>query len=70
MKNYTIELKRTSYVTLEFEAESQDEAETMAWHEIASDGSYGDMDASWDIESIEEDEIATDESRSYGPEAK
>jgi hypothetical protein len=67
MKTYQIELKRTSYVTLTIEAESEDQAETIAWDEIASDGSYGDRDAHWDIESIEEDDIATDDTRSYGP---
>lgn len=66
MKTYQIELKRTSYVTMNIEAESQDQAEELAWLELASDGSYGDRDAHWDIESIEEEEFATDETRSYG----
>jgi hypothetical protein len=55
MKTYQIELKRTSYVTLTIEAENEDEAEGLAWLELASDGSYGDRDAHWDIESIEEE---------------
>jgi hypothetical protein len=70
MKTYQIELKRTSYVTLTIEAENEDEAEANAWLELASDGSYGDRDAHWDIESIEEDNIATDETRSYGPQGE
>jgi hypothetical protein len=67
MNTYQVELKRTSYVTLTIEAESQDHAETLAWLELASDGSYGDKDANWDIEFVEKDNIATDETRSYGP---
>jgi hypothetical protein len=70
MKTYQIELKRTSYVTLNIEADSRDQAEELAWLELASDGSYGDRDANWDIESIQEDEFATDETRSYGPQGK
>jgi hypothetical protein len=54
MKTYQIELKRTAYVNLTIEAESQDEAEALAWQELASDGSYGTESADWDIESIEE----------------
>jgi hypothetical protein len=53
MSFYQIELKRVSYVNLTIEADSQDEAEALAWEELATDGSYGDRDASWEIESIE-----------------
>jgi hypothetical protein len=53
MKTYQVELKRTSYINLTIEAESQDHAETLAWLELASDGSYGDSDANWEIETIE-----------------
>lgn len=67
MKTYQIELKRTSYVNLTIEAENEDEAEALAWQELASDGSYGTESADWDIESIELDEPATDETRSFGP---
>lgn len=70
MKTYQIELKRVSYVNLTIEAESQDEAEALAWQELASDGSYGTESADWDIESIELDEPATDETRSYGPQGE
>jgi hypothetical protein len=65
MKTYEIELKRTSYITIEVEAESQDEAEALAWEEIKED--YYKEDGDWEIESIEEFELATDETRSYGP---
>ena len=67
MKTYQIELKRTSYVNLTIEAKNIDEAEELAWQELASDGSYGTESADWDIESIELDEPATDETRSFGP---
>jgi hypothetical protein len=66
MKTYQIELKRTSYINIEVEAESQDEAEALAWKGVEQD--YYRDDGHWDIESIEElEDIATDETRSYGP---
>ena len=65
MKMFQIELKRTSYITIEVEAESQDEAEALVWAKVEQD--YYKDDGHWEIESIEEDEIATDETRSYGP---
>jgi len=68
MKTYQIELKRISYINLTIEADNKDEAERLAWEEV-SDGYYSDGDAHWDIESIEE-EIATDETRSYGPQGE
>jgi hypothetical protein len=52
MKTYDVELKRTSYITLTVEANSEDEAETKAWEEC-NDRPDSD-DAVWDIESIEE----------------
>ena len=70
MNTYQIELKRISYVNLTIEADNEDEAERLAWEEISSDGSYGDGDAHWDIESIELEDIATDETRSYGPQGE
>jgi hypothetical protein len=51
MKTYYIELKRTSYVNLTIEAESEDEAENLAWKEI--DKNYYRDDGSWELESIE-----------------
>lgn len=65
MKIFQIEFKRTSYINLEIEAESQEEAEALAWEDIKED--YYKEDGDWEIESIEEYEIATDETRSYGP---
>jgi hypothetical protein len=52
MKTYDVELKRTSYITLTVEANSEDEAEEKAWLEL--DGEHAHADAQWDIESIEE----------------
>jgi hypothetical protein len=54
MKSYQVELKRVSYVNMYVEAQSQDEAEQLAWDELASDKSWGEGNASWDLESIEE----------------
>lgn len=55
MKTYEIELRRTSYITLIIEAESEEQAEELAWQEIEEDGSYGtSKDAYFDIERIEE----------------
>ncbi len=53
MKSYQVELKRTSYVNMNIEAESLEEAEALAWGELASDGSWGEGDANWELESIE-----------------
>jgi hypothetical protein len=66
MKTYQIELKRTSYVNITVEADSVEEAEQLAWDELQSDGSYGLTYADWEIQSIELDDSATDETRSYG----
>jgi hypothetical protein len=68
MKTYQIELKRTSYINIEAEAESQDEAEALAWKGVEQD--YYRDEGHWEIESIEENEIATDETRSYGPQGE
>jgi hypothetical protein len=51
MKAYQVELKRTSYVTLTIEAESQDDAEALAWKQIEQN--YYRDDGSWEIETIE-----------------
>ncbi len=53
MKSYQVELKRTSYVNMNIEAESQEQAEALAWGELASDNSWGEGDAHWELESIE-----------------
>jgi len=68
MKTYQIELKRTSYVNLTIEADTEDEAERLAWLQMERD--YYRDDGNWDIETIEEEEIATDETRSYGPQGE
>jgi hypothetical protein len=52
MKTYQVELKRTSYITVEVEAESQDAAEDAAWLELQT-SDYDDSDADWQLESIE-----------------
>ena len=40
MKTYEVELKYTSYTTITIEADSPEQAEEIAWQELASDGSY------------------------------
>ena len=52
MRLFEVELKRVSFVTVRVEAKNEDEAENLAWEELASDGSYGEGYASWEIESI------------------
>ena len=70
MKHFAVEIKRTSYVTIHVEAKSKEEAETLAWQEIETDGSYGTSDdAAWDLSDIYE-QFATDETRSYGPQGE
>ena len=68
MKTYQVELKRTSYVNLTIEAENEDEAEALAWKQV--DQNFYREEGTWDIESIELDEMATDETRSYGPQGE
>jgi hypothetical protein len=64
MKTYQIELKRVSYVNLTIEADSLEKAKAQAWEQVEAD--YYRDDGAWEIESIELDEPATDDSRSYG----
>ena len=59
MKNYQVELKRTSYVNMNIEADSLEEAEKLAWDELAADGSWGEGDAHWELEAIELTQGAT-----------
>jgi hypothetical protein len=51
MKTYEIELQRTSYIIVTVEAESEDEAETLAYKQAENE--Y-DGYANWSTESIEE----------------
>jgi hypothetical protein len=74
MKTFVVELKRTSYVNLTIEADSQDEAEALAWAEIESGESYGiSNDADWNLNHIEEltedpeTETGEDLAQFYGP---
>jgi hypothetical protein len=54
MKTYGVELKRTSYIFVTVEAESEDDAEKLAWKHIEADGGININDSSWEVESIEE----------------
>ena len=74
MKTFEIELKRTSYITLTVEAESEDKAEDLAWKQVDQD--YYRDDGTWDLESIEEltddpeTETGEDLAQIYGPSAR
>lgn len=52
MKTFEIELRRTSFITITVEAETQEQAEDKAWQKINYDP-VNDY-ASWDIEDIKE----------------
>ena len=54
MKTYTVELKRTSWVTYTVEADDIEGAEDAAWLAMERDGSDGSH-ASWEVESVEEE---------------
>ena len=65
MKTYEIEVKRTSFITLQIVAASEDEANATAL-DIVEDENQTDS-ATYEIESTREQEQATDETRSNGP---
>ena len=65
MKTYEIEIKRTSFITLQIVAESENEANATAL-DIVEDENQTDA-ATYEIESTREQEPATDETRSNGP---
>lgn len=52
MKTYAVEVRRTSFITIWVDAETEEKAEALAFEKIAAE-QYHDH-ASWDIESIEE----------------
>lgn len=51
-KTYEVELRRTSFITVTVEAETLEEAEALAFQEVAGrgDSAY----ANWEVESMEE----------------
>ncbi len=65
MKTYEIEIKRTSFITLQIVAASTDEANGTALDIVEDEGQTDG--ATYEIESTREQEQATDESRSNGP---
>ena len=55
MKTYEVELRRTSFVTLTVEANSAEEAEDKAWVALPDTViHHDDLDADWQVESIEQ----------------
>lgn len=55
-KHFEVEVRRTSFVTIWVDADTVEEAEALAYQDIAVN--YYNDGASWDIESIEEVEGA------------
>lgn len=53
MKSYQIEFERKSYATIWVEAETKEQAETLAWAQIERGTDVSD--SHWDITSIEEE---------------
>lgn len=53
-KTYEVELKYTSYTVITIEADTAEQAEQIAWQELATDGSYRSDYGDWELESIEE----------------
>lgn len=53
MKKYEVEYRRTSYITMEVEADSPEEADRIAWQRIEDDQANIN-DACWELESVEE----------------
>ena len=55
MKRFEVEFVRTSYITVVVEADSPDDAQEKAWHELEDTYEHHDLDdADWGVESIEE----------------
>lgn len=54
MKSYQIEFERKSYTTICVDAETQEQAEALAWAQIERGTDVND--AQWDISYIEEQE--------------
>jgi hypothetical protein len=52
MKTFEVELRRTSYIVIAVQAETQDEAEELAWKELDNRADTGH--ATWEVESVEE----------------
>ena len=61
MKTFEVELRRTSFITVSVAADTLEEAEALAFHEVESrgDSAY----ANWEVESIEEIKSTTGETK-------
>jgi hypothetical protein len=56
MTKYEVVFRRTSFVTISIEAESEDDAEQKAWDEFNMDDGYFEVgNADWSIERIGEE---------------
>lgn len=55
MKTYQVEMQRVSYEIVTVEAETEEEAERLAWIEIERGNTWGGGDAAWEISDVEEE---------------
>lgn len=53
MKTYEVELKRTTYIIVTVQADTEDEAEERAWHDLSENKNWAE-DSDWQVESVEE----------------
>lgn len=67
MNHYSVEIRRSTYVTIQIDAQDPAEAEELAWEEIEN-GDY-ESHGHWEISDISE-EVADDDTRSYGPQGE
>lgn len=65
MKTYSIELRKTSFVTLTIEADTKEKAEDLAWEEIQNNFSSESNYEEWEIGFVDQ-VFSDDESRSFG----
>ena len=49
MKTYEVEMRRTSYIAITVQAESEDHAEELAWTNLSSLA----LGTDWEVESVE-----------------
>lgn len=60
MKTYQVELKYEGYLMYEVKAETEQQAEDLAWKMLNDDSDYKGRSGDWSVNSVEEIENATD----------
>ena len=53
-KTYAVEVRYTAYTTITVEANNEDEAERLAYRELALDGDHRSSYGEWTLNSVEE----------------